>query len=67
MHRGTFRDAERRPPHQYYWSSSECPDDAFGFIRAWYQYFDNDPGPDADLQNQHVKTKTFSVRAVRSF
>ena len=53
--------------YQYYWSSSECPLDDFGFIRAWYQYFDNNPGPDVDLQNQHVKTKTFSVRAVRSF
>jgi hypothetical protein len=53
--------------YQYYWSSSECPPDAYGFIRAWYQYFDNNPAPDADLQNQHVKTKTFSVRAVRSF
>jgi hypothetical protein len=53
--------------YQYYWSSSECPPDDYGFIRAWYQYFDNNPGPDADLQNQHVKTKTFSVRAVRSF
>jgi hypothetical protein len=53
--------------YQNYWSSSECPPDAFGFIRAWYQYFDNNPAPDALLQNQHVKTKTFSVRAVRSF
>jgi hypothetical protein len=53
--------------YQYYWSSSECPPDDYGFIRAWYQYFDNDPEPGADLQNQHVKTKTFSVRAVRSF
>jgi hypothetical protein len=53
--------------YQYYWSSSECPPDAFGFIRAWYQYFDNNPAPGAELQNQHVKTKTFSVRAVRSF
>jgi hypothetical protein len=53
--------------YQYYWSSSECPPDGYGFIRAWYQCFDNNPAPDAILQNQHVKTKTFSVRAVRSF
>ena len=34
---------------------------------AWYQIFDNDPAPGADLQNTDFKTQTFSVRAVRSF
>lgn len=53
--------------YQYYWSSSEWSADGTGFIRAWYQYFDNDPAPDDVLQNQHVKTKEFAVRAVRSF
>jgi hypothetical protein len=53
--------------YQYYWSSSEAPANDFGFVLAWYQYFDNNPAPGADLQNTGVKTKEFSVRAVRSF
>ena len=52
--------------NQYYWSSSESAGQ-FGLVLAWYQYFDNDPGPDDDLQNTNYKSQTFSVRAVRSF
>lgn len=53
--------------YQSYWSSSEAPANDYGLVLAWYQHFDSDPAPDADLQNTHVKTKSFSVRAVRSF
>jgi len=53
--------------YQSYWSSSEAPTNDYGFDLAWYQHFDNNPAPDADLQNTQVKTKSFAVRAVRSF
>jgi len=53
--------------YQSYWSSSEAPTNDYGFVLAWYQHFDNNPAPDADLQNTQVKTKSFAVRAVRSF
>jgi hypothetical protein len=52
--------------YQAYWSSSECAGEN-GLVLAWYQYFDNNPSPDAELQNTNFKTQTFSVRAVRSF
>ena len=52
--------------NQAYWSSSEYAGE-FGLVLAWYQFFDNDPAPGADLQNTDFKTQTFSVRAVRSF
>jgi hypothetical protein len=52
--------------YQSYWSSSEIAGQ-FDLVLAWYQYFDNDPGPGDDLQNTAFKTQTFSVRAVRSF
>jgi hypothetical protein len=53
--------------YQAYWSSSELPAGDLGLVLAWYQYFDTDPAPGADLQNTHYKTQEFSVRAVRSF
>jgi hypothetical protein len=56
-------------PSQYYeayWSSSESVG-VGGLVLAWYHYFNNNPGPDDDLQNTSFKTQTFSVRAVRSF
>ena len=52
--------------YQSYWSSSECAGE-LGLVLAWCQHFDNNPGPDADLQNTDFKTQTCSVRAVRSF
>jgi hypothetical protein len=52
--------------NQYYWSSSESAGQ-FDLVLAWCEYFDNDPGPDDDLQNTNYKSQTFSVRAVRSF
>lgn len=52
--------------NQAYWSSSECAGE-YGLVLAWYQYFDNDPSPGAELQNTNYKTQTYSVRAVRSF
>jgi hypothetical protein len=52
--------------YQAYWSSSESAG-LGGLVLAWYQYFDNNPGPGADLQNTTYKTQTYSVRAVRSF
>ena len=52
--------------YQNYWSSSECAGE-YGLVLAWYQSFNNNPGPGAELQNTHYKTQTFSVRAVRSF
>jgi hypothetical protein len=52
--------------YQAYWSSSESAG-LGGLVLAWYQYFNNDPGAGADLQNTTYKTQTYSVRAVRSF
>lgn len=53
--------------YQAYWTSSECPANEFTLVLAWYQYFNNDPDPGADLQNTAYKTQEYSVRAVRSF